>query len=511
MRLVLFAAACVGLFVASERAATAQSFRTGPEANKYLFMFYAIDDMTREFSLPEIESIKKNSEPMVYADRIGAVYTRRNMILNSFRRHSEIIKLDPKLGEGVEAANDLLRPVAAYYEKLKEAQNHYDLGFRSIQVKLFTDSELRDKLLQKFIDAESYYLSVVDAPNRHKSEYEMHGILNSLKRRAVSEYKLEKNKQKLAEDVHRACLKYEAEHRPELEAKIASIHQEFAAEYEKKHKEACEAIVAKFKPLAEKMGVSQADVWMIAGRKDFDWDKEGKERTKDPFRYLATARKMKMESAGEAKKGHEFSQGMLKAIELIPPGDPRDTTEVFFYYRGLMSGWSGTLATRAAAIQLGTDSFEKAHQNPPPAANTAVYAWSCYKTYEKSAAFPRTHYVANNVYALAYAGKVDEALKFSKDLAGERVEEPSYWYTLARLCSIKKTGLKKDIEKSREDGIFNMREAMKLGFTGVEEAKIQTDLNYIRNDPKFKGRLETAMYEPDNLFKLAKVERDARK
>ena len=56
----------------------------------------------------------------------------------------------------------------------------------------------------------------------------------------------------------------------------------------------------------------------------------------------------------------------LKAIELIPIGDARDTTEVFFYYRGLMSGWAGTLATRAAAIQLGSDSFEKAHRAPPP-------------------------------------------------------------------------------------------------------------------------------------------------
>jgi len=510
MRLVLFVAAVVGLFAAPP-AARAQTFRTGPEANKYLFMFYAIDDMAREFSLPEIEQVQKNSEPMVYADRLGAVYTRRNMILNSFRRHAEIVKLEPQLAEAVEAANDLLRPVGAYYEKLKEAQNHHDLGFRSIQAKLFTDAELKEKLLSKYIDAESYYLSVVDAPNRHKSEYEMRGILGSLKRRAAAEYRLAKTKQKLAEDVHAACLKYETEHRPELEAKIATIHRDFAADYEPKYRAGCEAILAKFKPLAEKMGVSQADVFLIAGRKDFDWETEGKNRTKDPFRYLAKARTTKMESTGDAKKGHEFASEMLKAIELIPSGDPRDTTEVFFYYRGLMSGWAGTLATRAAAIQLGSDSFEKAHRAPPPAANTATYAWDCYKLYEKSNAFPRTHFVANKVYALAYAGKGQEALRFSKDLAGERVEEPTYWYTLARLCSINKAGSKKEIEKTREDGIAHMREAMLLGFTGVEEARVQPDLDYIRNDPKLKGKLENAMYEPDNLFKLARVERAARK
>jgi hypothetical protein len=511
MRFVLFVAAALGFLVASEGAASAQTFRTGPEANKYLFMFYAIDDMTREFSLPEIEAIKKNSEPMVYADRIGAIYTRRNMILNSFRRHAEIIKLDPQLPEAIEVANDMLRPVGAYYEKLKEAQNHYDLGFRQIQAKLFTDAELKEKLLNKFIDAESYYLSVVDAPNRRKSEYTMRGILSSLKRRAVAEYRLAKTKQKLAEDVHAACLKYEAEHRPELEAKINSIHTEFAADYEGKHKDACDAIVAKFKPLAPKMGVSQADVWLIAGRKDFSWDKEGKDRTKDPFRYLAAARAMKMETTGEARKGHEFASEMIKAIELIPSGDPRDTTEVFFYYRGLMSGWAGTLATRAAAIQLGTDSFEKAHRAPPSASSTATYAWGCYKQYEKSGAFPRPHYIANYVYALAYAGKGQEALKVAKDAAGDRVEEPNYWYTLARLCSINKAGTKKEIEKIREEGINFMREAMLLGFTGSEEAKIQPDLENLRTDPKLKGKLDNAMFEPDNLFKLMKVERAARK
>src|SRR5262249_39590764 len=68
MRFVLIVGAALGFLVASEGVASAQTFRTGPEANKYLFMFYAIDDMTREFSLPEIEAIKKNSEPMVYAD-----------------------------------------------------------------------------------------------------------------------------------------------------------------------------------------------------------------------------------------------------------------------------------------------------------------------------------------------------------------------------------------------------------------------------------------------------------
>lgn len=66
MRLALLAAA--GLLVAAAPAG-AQTFRTGPEANKYLFMFYAIDDMTGEFSLPAIEAMRKNSEPMVYADR----------------------------------------------------------------------------------------------------------------------------------------------------------------------------------------------------------------------------------------------------------------------------------------------------------------------------------------------------------------------------------------------------------------------------------------------------------
>jgi hypothetical protein len=510
MRLVLIVAAFVGL-LAAPSGARAQTFRTGPEANKYLFMFYAIDDMAREFSLPEIEAVKKNSEPMVYADRIGAIYTRRNMILNSFRRHAEIVKLDPQLPEAIEIANDMLRPVGAYYEKLKEAQNHYDLGFRSIQAKLFTDAELKEKLLTKFVDAESYYLSVVDAPNRRKSEYTMRGILSSLKRRAVAEYRLAKTKQKLAEDVHAACLRYEAEHRPELEAKIDSIHRDFAAEYEKKHKDACAAIVAKFKPLAGKMGVSQADVWMISARKDFNWEKDGKDRTKDPFRYLAAARVMKMESTGDARKGHEFASEMLKAIELIPPGDPRDTTEVFFYYRGLMSGWAGTLATRAAAIQLGTDSFEKAHRAPPPASSTATYAWGCYKQYEKSGAFPRTHYIANYVYALAYAGKGQDALKVAKDAAGDRVEEPNYWYTLARLCSINKAGTPKQRQQIREDGIHFMREAMLLGFTGVEEAKVQPDLENLRTDPKLKGKLDTAMFEPDNLFKLIKVEKAARR
>src|SRR5260370_19702797 len=110
MRASRFAIAFVGLFVSSGQTARAQAIRTGPEANKYLFMFYAIDDMTSEFKLGEIETMKKNSEPMIYADRVGALYTKRRMILNSFRRHADIIKLDKSCYDGIEAANDLLKP-----------------------------------------------------------------------------------------------------------------------------------------------------------------------------------------------------------------------------------------------------------------------------------------------------------------------------------------------------------------------------------------------------------------
>ena len=45
-----------------------------------------------------------------------------------------------------------------------------------------------------------------------------------------------------------------------------------------------------------------------------------------------------------------------------------------------------------------------------------------------------------NVYAHAYAGKVQEALKLAKDSAGERVDDPNYFYVLARLSSIYKFG-----------------------------------------------------------------------
>jgi hypothetical protein len=511
MRRVLFGAAFALLFAGFAPTANAQAFRTGPEANKYLFMFYAIDDMTREFSPAEIEQMKKRSEATVYADHLGALYTKRRMTLNSFRRHAEIVKLDKGLYDAVEETDGLMKAVGSYYEKLKEAQNAYDLGFRSIQAKLFTDAELRDKLLQKFIDAESYYLKVVDAPNRNKSDYTMRGITRSLKRRAVAEYQLAKNRQKLAEDVHAACLRYEAEHRPALEAKIETIHRDFAADYEKVHKQAIENITAKFKPLAQQMGLSQTQVVMIGGRTDVDLTKEDKERPRDPFRMLAAARTMKLETQVDAKKAHEFSRELIKAIEWVPIGSARDTTEVFYYYRGLLSGWAGTLATKAAAIQLGSESLQKAYANPPEAASTAMYAWSCYKQYEASGAFSRAHYINHYVTAHAYQGRVQEGLKLAKDASGDRIEDPNYWYILARMCGVYKYGNKANIEKFYEEGIGHMREAMLLGFTGVEEARISPDLENIRRNSKLAAKLNQAMFEPDNLWKLAKLDKDARK
>jgi hypothetical protein len=506
MRRILFLAAFAGLFFGSGQASNAQAFRTGPEANKYLFMFYAIDDMVREFSLAEIEAIKKNSEATIYADRLGAIYTKRRMILNSFRRHADIIKLDKQCYDGIEEANGLLKFVGDYYTKLKEAQNTYDLGFRAIQAKLFTDAELKDKLLQSFVDAESYYLKNMEG---RKSEYALGGITRSMKRRAVAEYQVAKNKQKLAEDVHAACLKYEAENRPALEGKIDSIHHDFAADFETVHRKACESIAAKFKPLASKMEVSEAQIYLIAARKEFDWANDGKDRPRDPFRLISAARKTKIETAADAKAAHEFARECIKAIEWIPDGDLRDTTEVFFYYRGLLSGWAATLATKAAEVHHGSESLAKA--SPNEVAATATYAWSCYKTYERSGAFPKSHFIVNHVMAKAYSGQIQDALKIAKDSAGERIDDPNYWYVLSRLCGIYKFGSKKDIENQYDLAVQFMREAMLLGFTGVEEAKISTDFDKIRSNPKFATKLNQAMFEPDNLFKLTKVSQAARK
>jgi len=506
MRIALLAAAIVLALVTTNQTAKAQSFRTGAEANKYLFMFYAIDDMSREFSLPEIETIKKNSDATVYADRIGAIFTKRRMILNSFRRHSENIKLDSKCYDGVEEANGLLKHVGDYYTKLKEAQNTYDLGFRKIQSKLFSDAELRDKLIESFIDAENYYLKRMEG---RRSEWDLRGIMHSMKRKAVSEYNLAKNKQKLAEDVHRACLKYESENKPALQAKIDSIHQDFAADYQVNHKKACAEIESKFKPLSEKMGVSESQVYMIANRPGFDWAKDGKDRPKDPFRLISAARTTKIETASDAKKAQEFASESLKAIEWIPIGSVRDTTEVFHYYRGLLSGWAATLATRAAEVHHGTESLAKAYPNKIN--DTAVYAWSCYKEYERSNAFPRAHYVVNNVIALGYNGRAQDALKFVKDNAGERIDDPNYFYVVSRLCSIYKWGSKKDQENYHNAATQFMRDAMLLGFTGVAEAKQHPDFENVRKNPKIAEKMNQAMFEPDNLFKLAKLESASRK
>ncbi|HKA06539.1 MAG TPA: hypothetical protein VKD71_04725 [Gemmataceae bacterium] len=513
MRRFLFVAAFLGLFFGSSQVSNAQAIRTGPEANEYLFIFYAIDDMMREFRLDQIEMIRANSEATVYADRIGALLAKRRLILNSFRRHAEITKLDKQGYDAIEETNNFLRTVGAYYEKLKAAQDHYDLGFRQIQAKLFTDAELREKLLQSFIDAESFYLNNVGstAAGRRLSDDTLRGITRSLKRRAVAEYQLSKTKQKLAEDVHKACLKYEEENRPALEAKIEGIHREFATDYEEQYKQAVQNITGKFRPLAGKMGISEAQVIMIASRKDFDWARDGADRTKDPFRYISAARKMKVETSEDAKNAHEFSRECLKAIELIPSGDSRDSSEVFFYYRGLLCGWAATLATKAAAIQIGSDSLDKAYRYPAEAAATALYAWNRYKSYDKSMAFSRQHVVINTVYAMAYQGKVQEALKFAKDASGERIDDPNYWYVLARLCGVYKFGNTKNIESFYEQGTQHMREAMLLGFTGVEEAKIHPDFDSMRKNSKIAAKLNNAMFEPDNLFKLTKVSEGAKK
>ena len=81
------------------------------------------------------------------------------------------------------------------------------------------------------------------------------------------------------------------------------------------------------------------------------------------------------------------------------------------------------------------------------------------------------------------------------------------------------------LAQARDDGYFGhahgkgmydqgtgyMREAMLLGFTGVEEAKQHPDFHKMRQNSRIAAKLDQAMFEPDNLFKLTKLDKMSRK
>src|SRR5829696_1706355 len=161
MRRILPAVLFAALFVGSSPSSHAQALRTGDEANEYLFVFYALDDLLREFSPEQIEAIKRGRDTNFYADRFGALFHKRRLIVNQLQRRAEVMKMDPQLITAIDQAQALMKHLGAYQDKLREAQNEYDLGFRAIQAKLFTDAELRDKMIQGFIDAESFYIDRV--------------------------------------------------------------------------------------------------------------------------------------------------------------------------------------------------------------------------------------------------------------------------------------------------------------------------------------------------------------
>jgi hypothetical protein len=56
-----------------------------------------------------------------------------------------------------------------------------------------------------------------------------------------------------------------------------------------------------------------------------------------------------------------------------------------------------------------------------------------------------------------------------------------------------------------------MREAMLLGFTGMEEARQHPDFHNMRQNSRIAAKLDQAMFEPDNLFKLTKLDKMTRK
>jgi hypothetical protein len=91
----------------------------------------------------------------------------------------------------------------------------------------------------------------------------------------------------------------------------------------------------------------------------------------------------------------------------------------------------------------------------------------------------------NVVLAYAYAGQVAEAYRFARAATATKLtfQDPEFWYVAARLCSM---------VRDQKNGFYCLEQAQRLGFTGVDAAKVIPDLHFLRqSDPKRFDRLVT--------------------
>lgn len=443
------------------------------DPDERLFLVYAIEDLYRETAIAE--------KDMVFASsfRIRAFRTQQLYLVDKLRLHIEKKKLDAEFRTMFDEYRKLIDRIDGLAKSIEAREDEY--------------MEFLVKLRAKFVKEDTYRTLKSRAESMRTAaeagirvggglfatpfDMLMGGLFAGMTTQAAADLELAVERDKALQKLKEEADAYEMKNRPILLNDIAGINRTFFEEFNRLRDSSIREAKGSVAELAKR------NTWTREAS-DFDPDRRSADRKKesrplDPFRTKQViAESITRDSPPDAALLEANARAALAAVELIPAGTEKTTSEIYRHYRAQFCALAGRQANLSAALKIGTAGFSGAKQAPVDVAKVGVAAWERYLKYDVTQD-DRGVVLHSRAVALAYAGKSSESYTAMYRASFKQSGSPEFWYDAARICSI---------NNNPKLGIVCLEKAVFLGFKNLNEVRNSPDLVPLRKD--FAARFE---------------------
>lgn len=415
-----------------------------------LFLFYALEDMSRRLPTESKEGGRPSGPPTVALSRFLA---QRKRHFDTVRRYA-----------AKKNQNEEFLAVFQSYEKeldlLDEYKNSLEKSCAEANKKLaVANAEAASRVM---LTGLGYALrSVAEGDDDEKSFVRsMSGMMSSY----IDEQKKISEVRGLAAQ--------------ELLGALTAADREFAPRWEERHDDFHKRLKA----------FIEANKWQDA---EFAFQVAGKKTvaSRNPFLIIEQSRAILTDKDATVPAMLEQAEKCRAASKMVP------ADHVFDVYRAAFLSVGGLIANRAAAKDIGTTGFPVTKKDVPEAGKLAHAIWSAYVQLEPYDTNFTDDVVQAVILACAYGGDIADAFKVviavAADQQAARVgrnqlrltasSRPDFWYDCARVCSV---------AGNTPFALECLKQALKLGYSDKEAAKVDADLRNLREDRRTADQLK---------------------
>jgi hypothetical protein len=480
----LLAVLCPVLLLAEGGACRAQP----QPVDERLFLIYALEDLYRT-------TWPADRPRALHARQVQHFLALRRLQLDQMRRRIETTTKDPELLQSLKDYQELLGRADALGDKLQEREERYYAFFSNLRKRVLGADAMGKSLvtLKSLGSASDAIGTTLRTPFTDFGDSLASGLFAGLTTYAMAQARHQMLMNARWRDAEAQARDYARTNLPLLLADRARVNKEFFDTFDPARQEAAQKAAERIKELAGKYSWEPAETV-------FDPAAALAERSgqpRNPFRARAQAFAVLGSKDDKSREDPKVLAALanecLAALRLLPDVQ----ADYYKDQKAQLCFLAGSLATEACKAEIGLTGFKEAQKTPAQAAPLAQRAWKLYFTCEKPDGDPYGMALHRAVLALAYGGKLNDALTIlnQNDLSKLRSGNPTFWFDAARILSLSGSNFEvylrqrpsqqnpvtlRQLKKMQTDSVFCLRMALGTGWSKPDQIKTSPDLEWVR-------------------------------